>query len=155
MINYGEHTDAYGIGVDKHLHGTDAFNEYPRRAERWSERMWDDAGFQPIKMELPLFQYFATASVAFGISNRYEVLLAAAAHAGWTIHGNKGLGAIFSSLAGIQMQKGRFKTATLPTILGVYNLVNDFKQGRGMTKSGMHKIGWWALGYTCAMLKAV
>ena len=108
-----------------------------------------------VSVELPLFQYLATASVAFGVQNRYELLLATGAHIVYASTGNQGLAAIYSSLAGIQTAKGKFKTAALATLLDVYDSFKDFMAGRGMTLLGGQKLAWWVVGYTAALFRYV
>ena len=132
-----------------------AFHEYPQRAETFVEEMYVGSGMHPIKVELPLFQYIALASVAFGVENRYEIILAGASHVVYKFTGNEGLAAIYSTLAGIQIQKKRYKTAALATLLDVYDTLNDINRGKMVTKKGAQKLAWWGVGYMAAMLRYV
>ena len=131
------------------------FHEYPQRAETFAEEMYVGTGMHPIKVELPLFQYIALASVAFGVENRYEIILAGASHVVYKFTGNEGLAAIYSTLAGIQIQKKRYKTAALATLLDVYDTLNDINRGKMVTKKGAQKLAWWGVGYMAAMLRYV
>ena len=131
------------------------FHEYPRRADTFVEEMYVGSGMHPTQKELPTFQYIALASVAFGVENRYEIILAGASHVVWKFTGNEGLAAIYSTLAGIQIQKKRYKTAAFASLLDVYDTLNDFNRGKLVTKKGIQKLAWWGIGYMAAMLRYV
>ena len=129
--------------------------DYGTRVEKYAGGIYEQTGLAPLRVELPLFQYLALGSVAFGVENRYEIFLATASHVVWKFTGNDGLAAIYSTLAGIQIQKQRFKTAALATLLDVYDTLNDYMKGKGVTQKGMQKLAWWATGYLAAQLRYV
>ena len=147
----------YQGGYNHAPRGPETTFDYGQRAEAVAEHFAEDmiTGLRPLRIELPLFQYLALASVAFGVENRYEIILATGAHVVWKFTGNDGLAAIYSTLAGIQIQKKKFKTAAFATLLDVYDTFNDYMNNRGITKKGIQKLVWWATGYTAAMLKYV
>ena len=126
---------------------------YGQRAEGYLEEGIQRARL--VSVELPLFQYMATASVAFGVQNRYELLLATGAHIVYASTGNQGLAAIYSSLAGIQTAKRKYKTAALATLLDVYDTFNDFMKGRGINQQAAQKLAWWVIGYSAALFRYV
>ena len=143
--------------------------QYGAHAEEYAEGLLEGAGLAPLRVEMPLFQYIALASVAFGVENRYEIFLAGASHVAYKFAGNDGLAAIYSVLAGIQIQKKRYKTAAMATLLDVYDTLQDFMKGRRwqgklytgksggvpITKKGLFKLGAWAAGYLAAQLRYV
>ena len=87
--------------------GPETTFDYGQRAEAYAEHFAEEmvTGLRPLGIELPFYQYLALASVAFGVENRYEILLATGSHIVWKFTGNDGLAAIYSTLAGIQIQK--------------------------------------------------
>ena len=63
-----------------------------------------------------LFEILALMSAAYGVRSRGELMFATIAHILWWLTDNKGLDAITNALASVQIAKGRYATAALPTL---------------------------------------
>ena len=83
-----------------------------------------------------LFEILALFSAAYGVRSRGELMFASAAHILWWLTDNHGLDAIINALASVQIAKGRYATAALPTLKATLDTTKRISAGGGMKSFG-------------------
>lgn len=86
-----------------------------------------------------LFDLLALASAAFGVRSRAEIIFAVTSHFAFWLTGNIGIEGITSALSSVQLAKGRYATAALPTLKSA---LDTTRRLAGADKSPL--VGWRA-----------
>lgn len=83
----------------------------------------DEPFFESLKprSEDMLFSVAALISAGYGVRSRGEIMFASLAHVVFWLTGNDGLDAITAALSSVQLAKGRYSTAALPTLKATYD----------------------------------
>ena len=76
--------------------------------------------FKP-KTEDMLFSVAALLSAGYGVRSRGEIIFASMAHIVYWLTDHDGLDAITAALSSVQLAKGRYSTAALPTLKATYD----------------------------------
>ena len=120
--------------------------------EDWLQTKYDTL----VKGEsLPLIQLLAALSLAFGVDNMKEIMLATVAFLPpWYFNGD-GFDGMISALSGIQLYKKKYRTMAFPALLESYKLMRDFTSKKYVTKNGLVRVSTFLLGYFAARYKYV
>jgi hypothetical protein len=124
---------------------------YMEEGETYVEKQW--AKIKPD--DIPIIKTASLALLAFGITS-YKELLFGSISMGvyyWTTEGT--LDGAILALSGNQFGKGKWKTASFPTLLETYQSYRDFNKGKFMTKTQLMKLFIWMLGFYLGQQKIV
>ena len=119
--------------------------------EKYAEEQW-----KKIKPDdIPVIKTASLALLAFGITSYKELLFGSVAMGiyYWTTEST--LDGAILALSGNQFGKGRWQTASFPTLLETYQSYREFNQGRFMTKDQLMKLFIWVLGFYLGQQKIV
>jgi hypothetical protein len=124
---------------------------YMESGETFIEKQWSK-----IKPDdIPIIKTASLALLAFGITSYKELLFGSVAMGiyYWTTEST--LDGAILALSGNQFGKGRWQTASFPTLLETYQSYREFNQGRFMTKDQLMKLFIWVLGFYLGQQKIV
>ena len=125
------------------------YSYYPKAAERYVA-----AAFKEETGDYPAYSVIALISLSMGIRAAKE--LGAATVGGavqhWVVNG-KAVDGMISCLAGLQIHKRRFLTATFPILLETWKGLRDFQKGKALSKQNISRNLLFFVGYYLSYAK--
>ena len=136
----------------------DYYDEPFERTEEYIETQFK--AFTTDASQLPIIRTAALGSLALGVKSYGEVVAGGtglAIYYYWST-GPDGLDGAISTMAGIQMARGSYRTAAFPTIVEVYDTIQTLRNKGAMaamnTKS-LIRLGLFFTGYWLSLNKVV
>ncbi len=124
---------------------------YMESGEDFMEKQWSK-----IKPDdIPIIKTASLGLLAFGITS-YKELLFGSLSMGlyyWTTEAS--LDGAIVALSGNQFGKGKWQTASFPTLLQTYQTYREINSGRYGTKDQILKLFLWTLGFYLGLQKIV
>ena len=97
----------------------------------------------------PLFELLAFGSAGFGVRSRAELVWASIAHVVYWLTGGVGLDGMTNALAGVQIAKGRYSTAAIPSLKATYDTMKTLSKSSklfvpyaSVVRSTIYMTGW-------------
>ena len=122
-------------------------------AEKGIKRIKDIAGD-----DIPLIKAGSLAMLAFGIRSYKEFVFGTASLAAYYYMAkddSPSLDGAVTGLAGVQIARKQYFTASFPTFIEAYSSFRDWKQGKFMTQKQILKVAIYMIGFYLGLKKMV
>ena len=122
-------------------------------AEKGIKRIKDLAGD-----DIPLIKAGSLAMLAFGIRSYKELLFGTASLAAYYYMAKDdapSLDGAVTGLAGVQIARRQYLSASFPTFIEAYSSFRDWKQGKFMTQKQILKVAIYMIGFYLGLKKMV
>lgn len=122
-------------------------------AEKGIKRIKDLAGD-----DIPLIKAGSLAMLAFGIRSYKEFVFGTASLAAYYYMAkddSPSLDGAVTGLAGVQIARKQYFTASFPTFIEAYSSFRDWKQGKFMTQKQILKLAIYMIGFYLGLKKMV